>query len=546
MFLLTRELHTRFFLQKSQYLRGFFYIAEFVKGSQRFRPRQSSAAFILSAALVLGGCAGKPDESRRGTAGFVRGFVGGVVADEPRAALVGRDVLSAGGSAVDAAVATYFTLAVTLPSVATLGGGGVCLVHDPAKNTTEMLDFAAPASASVAGRGANSIAGRGANVAVPANARGFFVLHARYGRLKWAQILAPSANAARFGVRVSRALAADLTASGGAIMAEPSLRRVFGRRDGAGPLAEGEQLLQIDLAAMLERIRGQGPGYLHIGAGAAELARAYQAAGLSLTREDLRDLNPAWRRPISLPIEIGGTRLLAHFAAPPASGGAVTAKIAAQALAEGGRHARAGAGDRAALIAEAAGQAENERRPTPSPSDGSAATTIVAADSEGMAVACALTPNAPFGAGRMAPGTGIIAAAAPDASGRGPAALTAALAHERRRNDVVFAGAASGGAAAAAALAQVMAELGVDGRLMEDALAAPRVYRGGPAGAVYHENHLPDAARQVLAARGLRPSATPTLGNVGALYCPGGLLGAPAQCALRADGRGFGLAVGAD
>lgn len=510
-----------------------------VKGSQRFRPRQSNAALIfLSAALVLGGCAGKSDESRRGTAGFVRGFVGGVVADEPRAALVGRDVLSAGGSAVDAAVATYFTLAVTLPSVATLGGGGVCLVHDPAKNTTEMLDFAAPASASVAGRGPR--------VAVPANARGFFILHSRYGRLKWAQILAPSANAARFGVRVSRALAADLTASSGAIMAEPSLRRVFGRRDGTGPLAEGEQLLQIDLAAMLERIRGQGPGYLHIGAGAAEVAQGYQAAGLSLTREDLRDMNPAWRRPISMPIEIGGMRLLAHFAAPPASGGAVTAKIVAQALAEGGRHARADAAERTALIAEAAGQAENERRPTPSPSDGSAATTIVAADSEGMAVACALTPNAPFGAGRMAPGTGIIAATAPDASGRGPAALTAALVHDRRRNDVVFVGAASGGAAAGSALAQVMAELGVNGRLMEDALAAPRVYRGGPAAAVYHENYLSDAVRQTLAARGLRPSATPTLGNVGALYCPGGLLGAPTQCVLRADARGFGLAVGAD
>ena len=66
-----------------------------------------------------------------GTPGYVAGFLGGVVADEPRAALVGRDVLSAGGNAADAAVAVAFAMAVTLPSRAGLGGGGVCVAYDP-------------------------------------------------------------------------------------------------------------------------------------------------------------------------------------------------------------------------------------------------------------------------------------------------------------------------------------------------------------------------------------------------------------------------------
>ncbi len=118
-------------------------------------PRQSSEgrawrqiAAVLCA-LLLGGCAaaGEALEEALGTtepapAGVVGTFLGGVAADEPRAALVGHEILLAGGNAADAATAVYFALAVTMPSSASLGGG-VCVVEDIDTKTTKALHFLA-------------------------------------------------------------------------------------------------------------------------------------------------------------------------------------------------------------------------------------------------------------------------------------------------------------------------------------------------------------------------------------------------------------------
>ena len=139
---------------------------------------------MLMASAGLVGCVTIPgfddDNSiEKGTVGFVEGFYGGVAADEPHAVLVGRDVLAAGGSAADAAVAMYFMLSVTYSSAASLGGGGLCLTRDSKTEKVETLDFL----------GQTSSGAGGVPINVPGNPRGFFALHAKYGSLEWREII---------------------------------------------------------------------------------------------------------------------------------------------------------------------------------------------------------------------------------------------------------------------------------------------------------------------------------------------------------------------
>ena len=171
---------------------------------------------------MVAGCGSKEET---GVVGTVRGFTGGAVADEPRAARVAADMLSAGGTAADAAVALYFTLSVTLPSVASLGGGGVCVVYDGKANRGQILDFMPRQPAG------------GGPIAVPVAARGMFALYAQYGKLRWEQLIGPAETLARFGGPVSRALAADLLA------AAPDLQLELVDSATVPGAAEGEQLV---------------------------------------------------------------------------------------------------------------------------------------------------------------------------------------------------------------------------------------------------------------------------------------------------------------
>ena len=524
--------------------------------------------------VALTACVGE-NEAKRGRIGFVEGFLGGVAADEPRAALVGRDILSAGGSAADAATAIYFALAVTLPSSAGLGGGGVCLVHDWKTATTETLEFLTRAPSAVPDSATRPSA-------VPANARGFFALHTKYGKMRWQQVVGPGEGLARFGFQVSRALSIDMRQVEAALAAESSILRMFGRPDGKGLVAEGDFLTQVELAATLGRISRLGPGDLHGGQMAPALVEGAVAAGGSLTVEDLRAHVPVWRGTVKVQM---GNRT-AHFTPPPAAAGAVGAQMLAMLL-DDDRYKSTSPEGHPHLLAEAALRAfadrgqwltprgsskvpvleltsaaridgliasYDQKRHVPSADldpapverpENPAATSFVVVDRTGSAIACALTMNNLFGTGRIAGTTGILLAALPGQAGRGPTSLGPMMVINHNVNEFFFAGASSGGVTAPTALVGVALRTLVDGLPLEDALSAPRLHHGGLPDLVYHEQNLGASAQRSLTGRGHHIAATPKLGRVNAAHCGGGLPPNPDTCVVRTDRRGFGLAVGA-
>jgi gamma-glutamyltranspeptidase/glutathione hydrolase len=470
--------------------------------------RRLGCGGLAAALLALAGCGtidritssvtgGGPGAGQQG---HIQGFLGGAAADEPRAALLARDVLSAGGSATDAAVAAGFGLTVTLPSRAGLGGGGACLVYDFKRGVTEALMFLPP-------RAGAATAGADRPAAVPMMARGLFALHSRNPRRPFEELVAPAEQLARFGTATSRALAQDLAAVSGPLFADPAARAIFSG-PGGQPLTEGNRLTQADLSTTLAAMRIAGVGDLHQGALARRLAATSPQVGGPLLLEDLRPAVPV----VTAPLQMRLGNDIASFLPVPADGGLAGA-AAFQAL-QGGA-----AVEQAARRGLGVARAWRDGRGTPEallaapPADGAmpglpASTSLVTLDRDGNAVSCAFTLNNLFGTGRILPQMGFLLAAAPGVGRVEPPLLSAMLVHNPNLRTFRYAGAASGQEAAPIALALPAARHLLNGATVADAVAA-----------------------------------VPEPGRANAMGCSRYLPGAASSCGAATDPRGAGLAV---
>ncbi len=249
---------------------------------------------------------------------------GMVVSVSPAATDVGVAILKAGGNAVDAAVAVGFSEAVTWPEAGNIGGGGFMLVYPGGKAKPVVIDFreTAPAKATpdmfVKGIDYQSAVTAG----VPGTVRGFELAHKKFGKLKWADVLAPAVKLAEDGFPVTEALAKRLNG----VLADKKttnaeFKRVFGKE--GGEWKEGDVLKQPDLAKTLKVIADKGADGFYTGPVAELIEKEMTASGGLISLDDLKGYKAVEREPIT-----GTYRGFDVIAAPPPSSGGITLLLA--------------------------------------------------------------------------------------------------------------------------------------------------------------------------------------------------------------------------
>ncbi|MGE7993620.1 gamma-glutamyltransferase family protein [Pseudomonas sp. NPDC089554] len=243
----------------------------------------------------------------------------------PLASAAGREILRAGGSAIDAAIAMQAVLTLVEPQSSGIGGGAFILYWDGQRVQAFDGRETAPAAVdehlfqradgSPMGFREAQIGGR--SVGVPGVLRAMEMAHGQHGKLAWQALFAPAIALAEQGFPMSARLH-GLLAADPYIQGSPAMARYFLDADGK-PLAVGTQLRNPALASTFKQIAEQGAQAFYSG----ELAQAMvQAVGNHanpgrLSLDDLRQYQARERQPVCGPYKAWKVCGMP----PPSSGG---------------------------------------------------------------------------------------------------------------------------------------------------------------------------------------------------------------------------------
>ncbi|SDA59681.1 gamma-glutamyltransferase [Sinorhizobium sp. NFACC03] len=392
-----------------------------------------------------------PPEGRAASPEPIKAEHGMVVTAQHLASDVGVAVLKSGGNAVDAAVAVGYALAVTYPTAGNIGGGGFMTIRFKDGRTT-FLDFRerAPQAATktmyLDGKG-DVIKGLSTDgylaVGVPGPVMGFEVARSRYGTKPLAELIAPAIALAKDGFVLEEGDVSTFEGRAERLAKDPAAAAIFLKPDGKA-FAAGEKLVQTDLAASLSSIAEKGPDAFYKGAIADQIVKASSEKGGVLAKADferyaVRELEP-------VKCNYRGYDIVSS--PPPSSGGVIICEIlnvlegyplsymgygaadTVHAMIEAMRHAyvdrNTSLGDPDFVenpIAKLTDKAyAKEIRAKIDPFRAGVSATLIPKgfgesketthysiiDDEGNAVAVTYTLNGSFGAGVVAPGTGIL------------------------------------------------------------------------------------------------------------------------------------------
>ena len=404
-------------------------------------------------------------------------MIAAVAAGHPATADAGLEILAAGGSAADAAVAASLVSCAAETIMTGLLGGGHAIYWDTAASSARNLDF----FVAVPGLGApphepdvlrlavpfgeeivHYAVGPG-TCGVPGVAAGLDALWRAHGRLPWARLVDPALRIARDGALLPPAHAACLA----------MLAPVFTMHEGAqlyspaGSLLQaGDTVVQPGLHHAFEAIADGGAATVYTGAIADALLALSNERGGLLTREDLATYEPQWAEPVELPY-LGG-RVLTRGGLSEVPG--VFARLP--------RLAGLGAAERVVeLTAAVAGRLDRAGHTT----------NIVTADGEGNV--CVMTTTLGLGSGDWVPGydlhlNSMLGEAdllrGPLVAGERMESMTSPLLAFDEGGHLALGGGAAGGTRIATALVGVVAGILDEGLEPDAAVDRPRFHAAGP------------------------------------------------------------------
>ncbi|MBI0476313.1 gamma-glutamyltransferase [Sphingomonas sp. MA1305] len=233
-----------------------------------------------------------------------------VSAADPRAAAAGAEILKAGGTATDAAIATMLALGVVEPQSSGLGGGSYWVRHAARTGKVDAIDAReiAPAAADprwfYAADGTplshdDAVPG-GRSVGIPGAIRGMAMAHRSGGKLPWAKLFEPAIRLASDGFRASPRYVNAVAAYGAHLT--PDSRALVTRPDGSA-YAVGDLVRNPAQAALLRQLAARGPDSFYVGAQAQKLVTIVDTAARNpskMTTGDLASYDAKPRTPVCL------------------------------------------------------------------------------------------------------------------------------------------------------------------------------------------------------------------------------------------------------
>ena len=436
-----------------------------------------------------------------------------VASSSQLAADAGAEIAERGGNAVDTAIAASLASMNTEPGVCGLGGGGFVTVWQAGRPAVVIDGYAAAPGLGLPkerlgtggvevsieyGSGVRTIVGSG-SVAVPGSVAALGEASARFGALPWAELFAPTISAVDNGFPLPRACHQYLTVSADCVFGQDRSGWNCLHDENGRLKASGATIRVPHLADSLRRLAEHGAREFYAGELARRIADHVQAAGGTLSREDLVRYRAAIRAPMITPVgrwqvatnpspAIGGVILAAMLTLmageyPSLPEDPVARQIAVQKLVLGYRyrrlnHPREIERDLARLMN---GVAQRDLEFLRSPS------TVQTSAVDGHGLGCSITMSNGYGSGIVPAGTGIwmnnclgelelnpSVPRGPAPGERLPSNMAPTVARDDRGSTLVIG--SPGADRITTALLQVLCQHLLEGKSLTDAIGAPRAH----------------------------------------------------------------------